>query len=272
MRMYHTVSNDALNGEDRPKLTELMALCTQLSSMVLALETTKSAQAKEIATLKKRVNKLERRKKSGSSKLKRLFKVGSTTRIESSGDEETVLGDQEDASKQGRSIADIDEDARVILDNTTFIDADLFGVHDLEGEEVFVDKEESKTVDEEMTLAQTLMDIKTKAKGIDKGKGKMVEEPEKPKSKKAQIMLNEQLALKLQAEEEEAAKNIAEWDDIQARIDADYELAEQLQTQEHGELTVKEKSKLFVELMDKRKKQFARLRAEEQRRKPLTKA
>ncbi|GKF84803.1 hypothetical protein Tco_0249701, partial [Tanacetum coccineum] len=39
----------------RPKLTELMALCTQLSSMVLALETTKSAQAKEIATLKKRV-------------------------------------------------------------------------------------------------------------------------------------------------------------------------------------------------------------------------
>ncbi|GJV87580.1 hypothetical protein Tco_1531518 [Tanacetum coccineum] len=83
--------------------------------------------AKEIATLKKRVNKLERRKKSSSSKLKRLFK--------------------------GRSIDDIDEDARVTLDNTTFVDKDLFRVHDLEGEEVFADEEVRKTVDEEMTLA-----------------------------------------------------------------------------------------------------------------------
>ncbi|GJV91679.1 hypothetical protein Tco_1539492 [Tanacetum coccineum] len=45
-----------------------------------------------------------------------------------------------------------------------------------------------------------------------------------------------------------------------------------LQQQEQEELTVEEKSKLFVELMDKRKKHFARLRAEEQRRKPPTKA
>ncbi|GJR02440.1 hypothetical protein Tco_0525424 [Tanacetum coccineum] len=55
-------------------------------------------------------------------------------------------------------------------------------------------------------------------------------------------------------------------------IDADYELAERLQAQEQGELTIEERSKLFVELMNKRKKQFARLRAEEQRRKPITKA
>ncbi|GKC80486.1 hypothetical protein Tco_1131260 [Tanacetum coccineum] len=55
-------------------------------------------------------------------------------------------------------------------------------------------------------------------------------------------------------------------------IDADYELAASLQAQEQEELTVEEKSKLFVELMDKRKKHFARLRAEEQRRKPPTKA
>ncbi|GJU99023.1 hypothetical protein Tco_1328294 [Tanacetum coccineum] len=55
-------------------------------------------------------------------------------------------------------------------------------------------------------------------------------------------------------------------------IDADYELAARLQAQKQEELTVEEKSKLFVELMDKRKKHFARLRAEEQRRKPPTKA
>ncbi|GJV16171.1 putative ribonuclease H-like domain-containing protein [Tanacetum coccineum] len=44
------------------------------------------------------------------------------------------------------------------------------------------------------------------------------------------------------------------------------------QVEEHGELTIEERSKLFVELMDKRKKHFAKLRAEEIRRKPPTKA
>ncbi|GKD93714.1 hypothetical protein Tco_1373551, partial [Tanacetum coccineum] len=51
-----------------------------------------------------------------------------------------------------------------------------------------------------------------------------------------------------------------------------YKLAARLQAQEKEELTVKEKSKLFVELMDKRKKHFSRLREDEQRRKPPTKA
>ncbi|GJW21240.1 hypothetical protein Tco_0031862 [Tanacetum coccineum] len=37
-------------------------------------------------------------------------------------------------------------------------------------------------------------------------------------------------------------------------------------------MTIEEKSRLFVELINKRKKHFARLRAEERRRKPPTKA
>ncbi|GJW88979.1 hypothetical protein Tco_0164319 [Tanacetum coccineum] len=51
------------SGEDRLKLKELMDLCTKLSDRVLDLETTKTAQAKEIASLKKRVKKLERKRK-----------------------------------------------------------------------------------------------------------------------------------------------------------------------------------------------------------------
>nr|GEV07999.1 reverse transcriptase domain-containing protein [Tanacetum cinerariifolium] len=51
-------------------------------------------------------------------------------------------------------------------------------------------------------------------------------------------------------------------DNAQAMIDADYELASRLQEEERGELTIEEKSTLFMELMDKRKKYFARLRAE----------
>ncbi|GKD31849.1 hypothetical protein Tco_1242627, partial [Tanacetum coccineum] len=74
------------------------------------------------------------------------------------------------------------------------------------------------------------------------------------------------------AKQKEEDANIVEWDNVQAMIDADYEPAARLQAQEQEELTVEEKSKLFVELIDKRKKHFARLRAEEQRRKPPTKA
>ncbi|GJV66108.1 reverse transcriptase domain-containing protein [Tanacetum coccineum] len=55
-------------------------------------------------------------------------------------------------------------------------------------------------------------------------------------------------------------------------IEADYELAQRLQAEEQGELTIGERSRLFVELMDKRKKHFAKLKAEKIRRKPPTKA
>ncbi|GKA90850.1 hypothetical protein Tco_0812720, partial [Tanacetum coccineum] len=43
------------SGKDRMQLTELMDLCTQLQSRVLALETTKSNQALDIESLKRRV-------------------------------------------------------------------------------------------------------------------------------------------------------------------------------------------------------------------------
>nr|GEU41880.1 hypothetical protein [Tanacetum cinerariifolium] len=55
-------------------------------------------------------------------------------------------------------------------------------------------------------------------------------------------------------------------------MDADYELAARLQEEEQGELTIEEYSRLFVELMDKRKKHFTKLKAEEHGRKPPAKA
>ncbi|GJY39755.1 hypothetical protein Tco_0426119 [Tanacetum coccineum] len=76
-----------------------------------------TAQDSEIASLKKRVKKLERRNKSRTLGLKRLRKVGSARRLDSSEDE--GLGDQEDAYKQGRKIADIDADAEVTLIDET---------------------------------------------------------------------------------------------------------------------------------------------------------
>ncbi|GKG19006.1 hypothetical protein Tco_0376105, partial [Tanacetum coccineum] len=63
-----------------------------------------------------------------------------------------------------------------------------------------------------------------------------------------------------------------EWDDIQAKIDVDYQLAQRLQAEEQEELTNAEKARLFVPLLETRRKHFAAKRAEEKRNKPPTQA
>ncbi|GJY59487.1 hypothetical protein Tco_0459379 [Tanacetum coccineum] len=105
--------------------------------------------------------------------------------------------------------------------------------------------------------------------------------------KKDQIRLDEELALKLQAafnEEERLARekvrkveeaNIAlieTWDDIQAKIDVDHQLAERMKAQEQEELSIEENATLFQQLLEKKRKHFAAKRAEEKRNKPPTKA
>nr|GEZ74493.1 hypothetical protein [Tanacetum cinerariifolium] len=134
----------------------------------------------------------------------------------------------------------------------------------------------------------TLIDSSQKSsQAKDKGKGKMVE-PEKPLKRKGQIMIDKEFAKNLEAqmqaeleeedrlarlkEEETNIALIESWDNTQAMMDADYELVARLQEEETRELSIEENSRLFVELMDKRKKHFARLRAEEIRIKPSTKA
>ncbi|GJT02838.1 hypothetical protein Tco_0824007, partial [Tanacetum coccineum] len=57
-----------------------------------------------------------------------------------------------------------------------------------------------------------------------------------------------------------------------AMMEADRLLAERFQSKEREELTDEEKAKLFMELMEKRRKHFAALRAQEKRNRPPTKA
>ncbi|GKF07303.1 hypothetical protein Tco_0041527, partial [Tanacetum coccineum] len=83
------------SDEGRLKLKELMTMCTKLSKQVLNLEKEKDAQAVEILKLKKRVKKLERKRKSSiSHSRRRIYR-----QVASSGDDL----DEEDASKQGRN-------------------------------------------------------------------------------------------------------------------------------------------------------------------------
>nr|GEU32383.1 hypothetical protein [Tanacetum cinerariifolium] len=90
--------------------------------------------------------------------------------------------------------------------------------------------------------------------------------------KKDQILFNEEVARKLQKEiykkerlvEERARQGkeannalIETWEDIQAKVDDDYQLEERLQAREQEQLIDAEKAKLFIEFMEKRIKFFA---------------
>ncbi|GJS16406.1 hypothetical protein Tco_0410878 [Tanacetum coccineum] len=164
------------------------------------------------------------------------------------------LGDQEDASKQGRKIADIDADAELEVKVEKVVST----------AKVTTASATTTSVDE-LTLAQTLIEIKvakpkafttaattTTTAAKDKGKAKMVE-PEKPLKKKDQIMYDQE-------------------NNVQAMIEVYRLLAKRLQEREQEELTNEEKERLFVELLEKRKKHFATLRAQDKRNKPPTKA
>nr|GEU56992.1 hypothetical protein [Tanacetum cinerariifolium] len=71
-----------------------MELCTKLFDRVLDLEKTETAQAKEIANLKKKVKKLERKRRFRTSGMN-LFKISTSKR--------RSLG-EDDASKQKRNL------------------------------------------------------------------------------------------------------------------------------------------------------------------------
>ncbi|GKE66352.1 hypothetical protein Tco_1520513, partial [Tanacetum coccineum] len=130
---------------------------------------------------------------------------------------------EEDASKQGVSIEDIDKDAEVSLVDETQGRSDDTGMFDTDaliGDEVFakndMTEKEHDMIPKEVSAAETVT-----TSGIK----------------------------------------------ILVSIVAPSTTVEQ----EQGELTIEEKSKLFMELMNERKRHFAKLRAEEKRRKPLTK-
>ncbi|GJW63789.1 hypothetical protein Tco_0115673 [Tanacetum coccineum] len=76
-------------------------------------------------------------------------------------------------------------------------------------------------------------------------------------SKNDQLRLDEELAFRLQAKEEEEerlarekAQQIKEantaWDDIQAKVEADYQLAQRLHDKEQEQYTDEEKAKFFL--------------------------
>nr|GEV49073.1 hypothetical protein [Tanacetum cinerariifolium] len=212
-------------------------------------EMTKTTQALEITSVKKRVKKLENNQRVDSSK------------------DEPSLG--EDASKPERKINDIDADEDITLVNDQD-DAEMFDVNNLHVEDtakLIVDATQvsatgevnaasiATTVSatatitiEEITLAQALMGIKTTKT---KEKGIILQKPSESiktttiSSKKSQD---------------------------KAKINVDYQTAKRLQAKEQEELSDAEKDTLFMQLLEKRRKFFIAKRAEDKRNKPPTQA
>ncbi|GJU14893.1 putative ribonuclease H-like domain-containing protein [Tanacetum coccineum] len=297
----------------------------ELMDTVLDLEKEKDAQAVEILKLKQRVKKLERKRKSSISHLRRRI----YRQVQSSDDDL----DEEDASEQGRksdkkNLMFKDSDFDVLDDDMENVERETVNTATtvvsavsapVTTAGVAISTAEPRTppttaatafIDEDLTIAQTLVKMrseKAKEKGVafrdveethrltrstttlqplptidpkDKGKGVLVEEePEKPEKVKrrdqglAQIESDAELAQRLHEEElaeldkaqkekqkQEEATNAAlaeEFDEIQARMDADHELAVRLTHEEQEKYTIKERATLLAEYFERRKKQLA---------------
>ncbi|GKA33046.1 hypothetical protein Tco_0719413 [Tanacetum coccineum] len=230
----HTLGSD----EGRMQHNELMDLVTKLSDRVVALETdlqqTKKVYGTAFTKLIKKVKKLEKTVKTRQARRK--------ARIVVSDDEE----DLEDPSKQGRKIAEIDEDPDISLVQH---DAEVQGrhEHDMEPDFEFTTAEEVYTAEKEVSTAEPVStagaSVSTAGASSAKDKGKAIMEEAETIQTKTKLQLEQERlgyeeALRLQAEideeerqrisrvqEEASSFNIEEWDDIQARVEADEEFA-----------------------------------------------
>ncbi|GJS57283.1 hypothetical protein Tco_0652067 [Tanacetum coccineum] len=309
-------------------LDELLILCTNLSNRVLALETSKDAQAAEILKLKTRIKKLEKKCKPNISHHRAWLR--SVSRLSRT----KKLGKKESVSKQGRKNAK----PGPTLDAFDDLDADLaHGMDYMETEEAGSGEKRVSTVstarpdidtarpevhtanapvstagvtistadpevsvveprtpptttsifdDEDITMAQTLIKMKeekAKEKGVafkdvedssrpirsittlkplpsidpkDKGKG-VLEEPEPAKK------MTRKVELERQGEEQASMDYITNlYDEVQARIDADHELAVILTHEEQ------DKSKEDERLIQKINKKAAGVDVEEVLKEP----
>nr|GEZ11457.1 Gag-Pol polyprotein [Tanacetum cinerariifolium] len=216
---------------------QVLDTCSALILRVEGLENDKAAQQLEIVKLKERVKKLEKIHKVKSSKLRRLKKVGTSQRVDSSDDVENVFN-------QGRMIVDMNQDEGIELVTDQEKDAEVLSMQedDTEVQEAVKIVTTAKLMTEVVTAATTqvvaastpILAAKPKTltitvapavstrriKGViirdpeeelpsdtpaetlkvkDKGKGILIEAP-RPMKKKDYIEMDSEYARKLQEE------------------------------------------------------------------------
>nr|GEY43103.1 hypothetical protein [Tanacetum cinerariifolium]GEZ39321.1 hypothetical protein [Tanacetum cinerariifolium] len=266
------------SDEGRMQHNELMDLVTKLSDIVLALETdlkqTKKVYGDAYTKLIMKVKKLEKIVKTSQARRKAKIVVSA---------EEVDL---EDPSKEGRKIEEIDQDLIISLIQH---DADIQERYEQDmkfdfdaAKEVSTAKQVSTagaavttaSVDispasptrrvstaDDITMAETLVYIKRSAsKTKDKAVRLQEEFDEEERQRTARV--------------QEAAQSFTheEWENIRARVKADEELTQRLQTEERNKYSEVDQAKMLVDLINQRKRYFAEQKAKANRKKPMTQA
>ncbi|GKD13444.1 hypothetical protein Tco_1197851 [Tanacetum coccineum] len=153
------------------------------------------------------------------------------------------------------------------MDSTHFdTNLDMFGVHDLDGDEVFVETEEH-VVNAAKTTTQALAELKNiKPKAVTIAATITTTAVTRPKAKGLVIQEQEQASTPITSSKDNG-KGIMVEEPLKMKkkdqVETGYELAQRLQAEEQEELTIEENSKLFQQLLEKRRMHFAAKRAEE---------
>nr|GEU80488.1 putative ribonuclease H-like domain-containing protein [Tanacetum cinerariifolium] len=226
-------SNTPGSEEGRMTLNELTDLCTSLSNKVESLE----SDLKQIKLIY------------GAAYSKLIMKGRKIAQIN---EDEGITLVQMGAQTQGRNEHEVEFD----FDFTTAKDISTANVPvTTAGAEISIASPEDKTAEtsddsDDITLAETLIEIRRSA----------------TKPQKVDIVQKE----RQNQEEATIAILTEEFNEIQARIDVDHELAARLTYEEQEQFTIEERAKLLAEFFERRKKQLAAERSEAIRNKPPT--
>ncbi|GJW49489.1 hypothetical protein Tco_0090840 [Tanacetum coccineum] len=122
----------------------------------------------------------------------------------------------------------------------------------------------------------TIFDDEDETESVEKIKKKVQGDAQIERDDEVALILQEELdkELKVERERQEEASKVAiaeMFDEVHARMDADYELAARMTQEEQEKYTIEEKARLLAEFFERRKKQLATKRAEAIRNKPPTK-
>ncbi|GJW41388.1 hypothetical protein Tco_0067233 [Tanacetum coccineum] len=246
------------NIDKTPTMPQDSPLPRKVESLETDLKQTKLTYGAAYTKLIKKVKKLENKVKSIQARRR--------ARIIVSDDED----DLEDPSKQGRKIAKIDQDPAISLVQH---DAEIQGRHEHDMEFDF-DLDAAKDVSTAEKDVSTAKPVSTAGAAVttasvavstakDKAKAKMDESESKTtqtktKMQQEQERLGYERAVGLQVELEEDERqgiarvhkaassfNVEEWEDIQARVEADEELAQRLQAEEREMYTEAEQARML---------------------------
>nr|GFA90741.1 hypothetical protein [Tanacetum cinerariifolium] len=200
----------------------------KVESLETDLKQTKQIYGAAYTKLIKKVKKLEKTAKSSQARRR--------ARIVVSNDED----DLEDPSKQGWKITKIDQDPGISLVQH---DAEIKGSVAISTLSLTINTRVSTADD--ITMAETLVYIRKSVA--------------KDKAVRLQAKFDEEESQRIAMVHESASSlNVEEWEDIQARVEADEELVQRLQAEEREKYTKAEQARMLAKLINQRKSEVDR--------------